>query len=725
MPVSGGPCDGSYASVLLGILLVARMLRRRTPAAGPLAIDTATERRAMLVVVVWVLVSRLVGYASAQQPRWYFSGVNILYIADLLRDPDAWRHWLASLWNLQIIWEHESPIQAPVAALVQRVLGPSIELPTIVGTVWAVLAVLVAWRLGRAVETPAYGVLFAALVAVAPLQIAWARLGGMYIGASAAVLCVAWTAWVAGERGGALAAFASGCVAWSSVYFYFPARVVGTDRAGGGSWDGQPLVLWAFGADGYLTRVEVFDTDHDAEALARFDELVSRSAEVPTTASRPARIETAAARWVDRTMAAWEARDWERVAAAYAPGFRLMDRRRMLRLELDRDGWLDNLRYLFEMRSSRFTPQLLATRGDRLALVWLRWEGSHGDVGPSEIEYLVVHEIDDHGDAVAFVAFDPDDLDAAYAELDARYAAGEAAPYGRTWARLQRFGRAAAARDWKQWASLFAPDYVVEDHRLLGWGTLHSRDEYLTYVRTLVDLSPDARWRLDHVLALDDWRWLAVVSAVGSQDGGPFEIPYVVVAVLGPDGRHQQAHLYDFDQLDVARACYETLAATVPPPRIENAATRSVDRFVEAWAAHDWEHVVAGNALDFRVTDRRKMVRIELDRSDYQKTLQFYFELRSSRFTRQVIATRSDRLALVRWRMEASDGDLGSSEIEFLGIHEVDDHGDAVALVAFDPDDLDAAYAELDARYAAGEAAAHADAPEPLQRVEGAGAPKP
>ena len=57
---------------------------------------------------------------------------------------------------------------------------------------------------------------------------------------------------------------------------------------------------------------------------------------------------------------AWEARDWERVAAAFAPGFRLMDRRRMLHLELDRDGWLDNLRYLFDMRSSRFTPQQTA-----------------------------------------------------------------------------------------------------------------------------------------------------------------------------------------------------------------------------------------------------------------------------------------------------------------------------------------------------------------------------
>ncbi|HKA10592.1 MAG TPA: hypothetical protein VKI99_08995, partial [Candidatus Dormibacteraeota bacterium] len=211
--------------VLLGVVLLGRALRGRAPAASTLAIDASTERAAVLVVVVWVLVSRLVGYASAQQPRWYFSEVSILHIADLLRDPGAWRHWLDTFRNLQVIYEHESPIQAPVAAVVQRVLGPSIELPTIVGTVWAVLAVLVAWRLGRVVETPAYGVLFAALVAVAPLQIAWARLGGIYIGASLAVLCVLWTAWVVGQRGGALAAFASGCVAWSGVYFYYPTRV--------------------------------------------------------------------------------------------------------------------------------------------------------------------------------------------------------------------------------------------------------------------------------------------------------------------------------------------------------------------------------------------------------------------------------------------------------------------------------------------------------------------
>src|SRR5262249_48272510 len=49
----------------------------------------------------------------------------------------------------------------------------------------------------------------------------------------------------------------------------------GTDRAGGGTFEGEMLTLWAFGADGRWTRVEVFDVDHATEALARFDGLAT------------------------------------------------------------------------------------------------------------------------------------------------------------------------------------------------------------------------------------------------------------------------------------------------------------------------------------------------------------------------------------------------------------------------------------------------------------------
>src|SRR5439155_18245840 len=142
---------------------------------------------------------------------------------------------------------------------------------------------------------------------------------------------------------------------------------LGTARAGGGAYERPFLWLGVFGSDGLLTRNEIFDADRDAEALARFDQL---TAGPPATA----RITNAATRSWDRFREAWEARDWDRVAAVHAPGFRQFDRRRMVRLDLDRDAYLQIMRAIFEMSSSRFTANILATRGERLYLSWFRFE---------------------------------------------------------------------------------------------------------------------------------------------------------------------------------------------------------------------------------------------------------------------------------------------------------------------------------------------------------------
>ena len=59
----------------------------------------------------------------------------------------------------------------------------------------------------------------------------------------------------------------------------------------------------------------------------------------------------------------------------------------------------------------------------------------HGDFG---VEMLSVAEIDTDDRIVGHIMFDPDDIDAAIAELDARYLAGEASPtrtHGRQCAR--------------------------------------------------------------------------------------------------------------------------------------------------------------------------------------------------------------------------------------------------------------------------------------------------
>src|SRR5262249_57236045 len=57
--------------------------------------------------------------------------------------------------------------------------------------------------------------------------------------------------------------------------------VFGTDRAGGGAFERPRLALSVFDTDGLLTRLEEFDVGHEAEALARFDELAAEAAVRP------------------------------------------------------------------------------------------------------------------------------------------------------------------------------------------------------------------------------------------------------------------------------------------------------------------------------------------------------------------------------------------------------------------------------------------------------------
>ena len=340
----------------------------------------------------------------------------------------------------------------------------------------------------------------------------------------------------------------------------------GTDRAGGGAVKAEHLVLFAFGVDGQVTRMEAFDVDRGDDALARFDELGACNAEALAAAPRAACIENAATRAADRYVEAWQALDIDRFAALHAPGFRNVDRRQIMSTDLGRDEFLASFAFVFaRLSSATVVSEVLATRGDRLALFRMCVRGTESGSGPIEVPFLQIFEVDALGRIAAGFGFDPHDLDAAYAELDRRYAAGEAAPYPRVWETLQRFERAAAPRDWEEWAAMFAPDYRVEDHRRLGWGTLHSRDEYTAYVRAIVDLAPDITTRLDHVLALDDGRVFIIMRSVGSREGGPFEIPYVIVSALGTDGRIQRSDIYDLDQLGQARARFAVLCADPAP----------------------------------------------------------------------------------------------------------------------------------------------------------------
>lgn len=193
---------------------------------------------------------------------------------------------------------------------------------------------------------------------------------------------------------------------------------------------------------------------------------------------------------------------------------------------------------------------------ERLGLVQVDNDGVAGDrlvLTTNDVESLLVIEVDARGDPVGTIRFDPGDRQAAYDELDARYAKGEASEHPALWQTLAHMQRALAARDWGQLARLASPDLVAEDHRPLGWGTARSPQAYAAAIRPIPELRPDVAVRFEHLL-LADRAVLFVASWIGSDAGRPFAIPLVVVFGIGRNGRIQRAHHYNLEQLATARA---------------------------------------------------------------------------------------------------------------------------------------------------------------------------
>ncbi|MCI0633941.1 MAG: nuclear transport factor 2 family protein, partial [Actinobacteria bacterium] len=467
----------------------------------------------------------------------------------------------------------------------------------------------------------------------------------------------------------------------------------------GGDYEIPMVVVYTH--DGHRAHaVEVFDLDQLDAALARYEELTAGATTTPG-------IENAATRSMDRFRAAWEARDWVRVAAEFAPGFRQLDRRKMMRVDVDRDPFLESLRQAIELTSSRFAPEVVATRGERLALCRWLWSGTGEVFGPSEIEFLEVVQVDADGHQDLNVTFDLDDLDAAYAELDRRFAGAEAAPCVRT---QQTILRALETHDWELLGSMLTPDFVLEDHRPLGAGRL-SRDEYVAWTRALIELRPDAIPRTDHVLATSGGAMLVVAHWEGTQEAGTFDIPSVRVIETTNDGRNRRWDLYGLDQLDAARARFDAIDASMATDPLAalwrpNAATAAMDRAEAAYAARDWVAMRAAAAPDVKIEDRRRHVLVSEDVDQWIADRQRSSRA-GSRFQRRLVGTAGDRLALERVLVTGGPPE-GPFEIEYLWLIEVDDAGRLAAGIGFDVDDWRAAGREAAARWFAHDAMAAA-----------------
>src|SRR5262249_47046685 len=105
----------------------------------------------------------------------------------------------------------------------------------------------------------------------------------------------------------------------------------GVDRAGGGAIERQFIALQLFGDDGLIPRNAQFDANGDAEALARFDELVltpvERLAAKPRAVPRVQRRvrANAATASAARADAAIAARDVDAFLATWVEGAEVID----------------------------------------------------------------------------------------------------------------------------------------------------------------------------------------------------------------------------------------------------------------------------------------------------------------------------------------------------------------------------------------------------------------
>ncbi len=344
----------------------------------------------------------------------------------------------------------------------------------------------------------------------------------------------------------------------------------------------------------------------------------------------------------------------------------------------------------------------VAIRGERLVLSRVRFSGRDLRPDAFRTDVFRLAEIDNDGRVVFFVTSDIDDLDAAIAELDARYLAGEAAPYADRWrACMEVVGE---LNRHERGPILDGLTYV--DHRRIPFAP----GDYGHAIEDLWTLVPDARYWIPAVYELDT-RHAVLSMVIEGTDTNGNELQWA--RLVSWDFEQARVDVYEEDDLDAALARFDELSH--PAHRLENAASQAYERLRAHFAARDWDAMAELLADDIANEDRRRVVNqgMRWVVTPRVASVRATADLGVTSITATVLATRGTSLALTRDRFSVRDQDseafaAGVFDAEVLGIVEIDAQDRITVRIAFDLDDTDAAFEELDARYLAGEAASGA-----------------
>ncbi|MGA5466087.1 BTAD domain-containing putative transcriptional regulator [Mycobacterium sp. NPDC050041] len=447
--------------------------------------------------------------------------------------------------------------------------------------------------------------------------------------------------------------------------------------------------------DGELVgRSELFnESDLDA-ALARFDAL-----------SRPAAsLENAASRAYQRMQAYFRTRDWSAIGMMLADGITNDDRRHTTNagLQQGRDAIISEISSIADVGIDTWTSRVVATRGEHLVLNWAGAStGESSDAFRFDVLDIIQTDVDDR--ISARIVFDEDDIDGAFQELDARYLAGEAAPLANTWSAVTAAVEALKRREVPE----LTPDCVTVDHRR---GIGFAPGGLTAYMGATLDDFPDFSIYLEEVHRItNSGAVVTFTSSAASHEGFDAEWRMIQLATVEGD-LISRLELFDEADLDAALERFDTLNR--PAAQLENAASRAHQRFNMSYLAGDWEALRSTMAQDFVADDRRRLVGLaaQAGREAVIEHARVTAEIGVTNSTSTVVATRGQRLALIRARFWGSDERPDAFQSEVLHMVEIRAEQQISAFVAFDLDDIDAAYMELDTRYLAGEAAPHAKA---------------
>jgi class 3 adenylate cyclase len=459
----------------------------------------------------------------------------------------------------------------------------------------------------------------------------------------------------------------------------------------GGAFVAPRLAVHEFDDQDCICRTDVYDPNHIDAAFGRLDQL---RASVAAPAAH--RFPTAATITATAVSQAIGDGDSDSIVALCAPGFRVSDRRsRVPARELEQTSYEDFFGVLFDATERSQERESIATRGERLLLSHNRLRLTWRDFGPAEFELLELLEIDRDGLLTEIVEFDVDDLHAAFAELDARYSAIE--PHAARWNALCR---AINDRDWASVEELLTPEAVFDDHRAVSVLTTQGRDGVVAGWRAFVDITPDV-----HLLALHlDVDQCSTFAVYRWDDEGieaaSYE-PRSVVVRHDYVGLMTRFDIYSIADLELAKARHVRLATGEPALPFGNAATRAADGWTAAFVARDVGAAGAFLAPTFTTFDRRTVSRSEVDREAARAGMQPGSSVPVRAVELELLATRGERLALYHSALQAERRTVGPSEVEALDLCEADAVGLITTCVRFDVEDLDAAFAELDARWAA------------------------